>query len=78
MKIPVPPIDIQLQIINSLDNLVEAFGDSLEFTSETMNLVLSDPSGKIFEPLYAVKKLMDTSTETITSIKGKLSFKITL
>jgi hypothetical protein len=78
MKIPVPPIDIQLQIINSLDKLVEAFGDSLEFTSETMNLVLSDPSGKIFEPLYDVKKLMDKSTETITSIKGKLQFKITL
>lgn len=78
MLIPVPPIDVQLQIISVIDKLYKTFGNSIELTSETMNLALSDPSGKAFTPLYEMKILMDKSYDIASAIKGSISYKITL
>jgi type I restriction enzyme, S subunit len=76
LEIPLPPLSIQEQIVASLDRILADPQDSkdcLAFTSNAMDLMLKDPSGKLLEDMMTGLRLKRAHLAAANSVKAQMA-----
>ena len=73
--IPLPPLEIQQQIVENLDRIFadpQDMKDCIAFTDKAMDLMLKDPSGTLLEDVLAGIRLKRNHLKNATSIKTQM------
>ena len=74
--IPLPPLPIQQEIVETLDRIFadpQDMKDCLAFTDKAMDLMLKDPSGKLLEDVMGGLRLKRTQLAAAASIKAQMA-----
>jgi type I restriction enzyme S subunit len=76
LEIPLPPLEIQQQIVENLDRIFadpQDMKDCLAFTDKAMDLMLKDPSGTLLEDVLGGIRLKRNHLKNATSIKTQMA-----
>jgi len=75
-SICVPPLDIQHEIVASLDRIyapgTTKLADTLKQTDKAMDLVLANPGSAILEPIVETRRLVHKSMQIVADIKSQM------
>ena len=76
IKIIVPPIEIQQEIVATLDRIyapgTTELAETLKLTDKAMDLVLANPSGASLEPIVEAQRLMRKSAQMVADVKTQM------
>lgn len=80
IKIPLPPLDVQKQIVETLDRIYhpgtsgmqESIQETLRLTDQTMNLVLAQPDGSTLEPIVHAQELMRKQQQMVADLRQQM------
>ena len=76
LQIPLPPLEIQRQIVENLDRIFadpQDMKDCLAFTDKAMDLMLKDPTGTLLEDVLGGIRLKRNHLKNATSIKTQMA-----
>ena len=76
IKIIVPPIEIQQEIVATLDRIyapgTTELAETLKLTDKAMDLVLANPGGASLEPIVEAQRLMRKSAQMVADVKTQM------
>ncbi len=76
IKIPLPPLPIQQEIVTTLDRVyapgTTELADTLKMTDKAMDLVLAQPNGSTLEPIVEAQRLIRKSAQMIADVKAQM------
>ena len=76
IKIVVPPLPIQQEIVATLDRIYNPgttdLADTLKLTSQAMDLVLANPAGTTLEPIVEAQRLIRKSAQMVADVKAQM------
>jgi type I restriction enzyme S subunit len=76
IKIIVPPIEIQQEIVATLDRIyapgTSELAETLKLTDKAMDLVLANPGGASLEPIVEAQRLMRKSAQMVADVKAQM------
>jgi restriction endonuclease S subunit len=76
IKIIVPPIEIQQEIVATLDRIyapgTTELAETLKLTDKVMDLVLANPSGAMLEPIVEAQRLIRKSAQMVADVKAQM------
>jgi len=76
ISISLPPLQIQQEIVTTLDRIytpgTTELAETLKLTDRVMDLVLANPSGDSLEPIVAAQRLMRKSTQMVADVKAQM------
>jgi restriction endonuclease S subunit len=76
IKMPLPPLPIQQEIVATLDRIyapgTTELADTLKLTSQAMDLVLANPTGATLEPVVEAQRLMRKSAQMVADVKAQM------
>jgi restriction endonuclease S subunit len=74
--IPIPPLEIQQEIVATLDRIyapcTTELAETLKLTDRVMDIVLANPSGDSLEPIVAAQRLMRKSIQMVADVKAQM------
>ena len=76
IKIPLPPLETQQQIVSTLDRIFadpQDMKDCLAFTDKAMDLMLKDPTGLLLQNVLGGIRLKRNHLKNATSIKTQMA-----
>jgi restriction endonuclease S subunit len=76
IKMPLPPLPIQDEIVATLDRIYNPgttdLADTLKLTSQAMDLVLANPRGATLEPIVEAQRLIRKSAQMVADVKAQM------
>jgi restriction endonuclease S subunit len=76
IKMPLPPLPIQQEIVATLDRIyapgTTELADTLKLTSQAMDLVLANPTGATLEPVVEAQRLIRKSAQMVADVKAQM------
>jgi restriction endonuclease S subunit len=76
IKIPLPPLETQQEIVATLDRIyapgTTELAETLKLTDKAMDLVLANPSGASLEPIVEAQRLMRKSAQMVADVKAQM------
>jgi restriction endonuclease S subunit len=76
LTLPLPPLEIQNQIVATLDRIyapgTTELTDTLKMTDRTMDLVLANPTGVTLEPIVEAQRLIRKSAQMVADVKAQM------
>ena len=75
IKMPLPPIPIQQEIVSTLDRIYAGtteLVDTLKMTDRAMDLVLANPGGATLEPIVEAQRLIRKSSQMVADVKAQM------
>lgn len=76
IKMPLPPLSIQQEIVSTLDRIYNPgsteIADMLKMTDKAMDLVLANPAGTTLEPIVEAQRLIRKSVQMVADIKAQM------
>ena len=76
IKIVVPPIETQQEIVATLDRIympgTTELADTLKMTDRAMELVLTNPGGATLEPIVEAQRLIRKSAQMVADVKAQM------
>lgn len=76
IKIIVPPIETQQEIVATLDRIyapgTTELTETLKLTDKAMDLVLANPGGASLEPIVEAQRLMRKSAQMVADVKAQM------
>jgi len=76
IKIVVPPLPIQQEIVATLDRIYNPgttdLTNTLKLTSQAMDLVLANPAGTTLEPIVEAQRLIRKSAQMVADVKAQM------
>lgn len=76
IKVPLPPLPIQKEIVTTLDRIYQPgtteLADTLKMTERAMDLLLARPDGSTLEPIVDTQRLIRKSTQMMTDVKAQM------
>jgi restriction endonuclease S subunit len=76
IKMPLPPIDIQQEIVATLDRIyapgTTELAETLKLTDRAMDLVLANPGGASLKPIVEAQRLMRKSAQMVADVKAQM------
>ena len=76
LQMPLPPLEIQNQIVATLDRIFSPgtteLSDTLKITDRVMDLVLANPGGATLEPIVEAQRLIHKSVQMVTDVKAQM------
>lgn len=72
--VPLPPLAIQREIVESLDRIYSPteLARMVTFTDKAMNLMLADPTGATLEPIVHAQRLLRKAAQMMTDVKTQM------
>ena len=75
-SVPIPPLPIQQEIVQTLDRIYNPgttdLADTLKLTSQAMDLVLANPGGATLEPIVDAQRLIRKSAQMVADVKAQM------
>ena len=78
IKMPLPPIQMQNEIVITLDNMYNDYGVSINLSKISMDLLLSDPKSDSLKTLSDAYKQLTDVKDLITNLGGSITYKVFL
>ena len=78
ITIALPPLEIQNQIVATLDRIKNIYESNIVFTKIAFDMLLSDPSGGSLKRGVDLHKQLNDAYNIVTKLGGNISYKITL
>jgi hypothetical protein len=78
IKMPLPPIQTQNEIVTTLDNMYNDYGVSINLSKISMDLLLSDPKSDSLKTLSDAYKQLTDVKDLITNLGGSITYKVFL
>jgi hypothetical protein len=78
IKMPLPPIQTQNEIVTTLDNMYNDYGMSINLSKISMDLLLSDPKSDSLKTLSDAYKQLTDVKDLITNLGGSITYKVFL
>ena len=76
IKMPLPPLPIQQEIVATLDRIytpgTTELADTLKMTDNAMDLVLANPGGATLEPIVEAQRLIRKSAQMVADVKAQM------
>ncbi len=76
IKIIVPPLETQKEIVATLDRIyapgTTELAETLKITDKAMDLVLANPGGASLEPIVEAQRLMHKSAQMVADVKAQM------
>ena len=76
IKMPLPPIETQHEIVATLDRIYQPgtteLAETLKLTNQAMDLVLAQPNGVTLEPIVEAQRLMRKSAQMVADVKAQM------
>ena len=76
IKMPVPPREIQDEIVATLDRIYSPgtteLANTLKLTDRAMDLVLANPDGATLEPIVEAQRLIRKSAQMVADVKAQM------
>ncbi len=76
IKMPIPPLPIQEEIVATLDRIYAPgttdLADTLKMTDKAMDLVLANPAGATLEPIVEAQRLIHKSAQMVADVKAQM------
>jgi len=76
ISICLPPIEIQQEIVATLDRIyapgTSELAETLKLTDKAMDLVLANPGGASLEPIVEAQRLMRKSAQMVADVKAQM------
>ena len=76
IKMPLPPIETQQEIVATLDRIyapgTTELAETLKLTDKAMDLVLANPGGASLEPIVEAQRLMRKSAQMVADVKAQM------
>ncbi len=76
IKMPLPPLPIQQEIVATLDRIyapgTTELADTLKMTDKAMDLVLANPAGATLEPIVEAQRLIRKSAQMVADVKAQM------
>lgn len=76
IQMPLPPLEIQNQIVATLDRIyapgTTELSDTLKMTNSAMDLVLANPGGATLEPIVEAQRLIRKSAQMVADVKAQM------
>jgi restriction endonuclease S subunit len=76
IKMPLPPIETQKEIVATLDRIyapgTTELAETLNLTDRAMDLVLANPGGASLEPIVEAQRLMRKSAQMVADVKAQM------
>lgn len=76
IKMPLPPLAIQEEIVATLDRIFQPgtteLADMLKMTDKAMDLVLANPNGTTLEPIVEAQRLIRKSVQKVADVKAQM------
>jgi restriction endonuclease S subunit len=76
IKMPLPPIETQKEIVATLDRIyapgTTELAETLKLTDKAMDLVLANPGGASLEPIVEAQRLMRKSAQMVADVKAQM------
>jgi restriction endonuclease S subunit len=76
IKIIVPPLETQQEIVATLDRIyapgTTELAETLKLTDKAMDLVLANPGGASLEPIVEAQRLMRKSAQMVADVKAQM------
>ena len=77
IKIIVPPLETQQEIVATLDRIyapgTTELAETLKLTDKAMDLVLANPGGASLEPIVEAQRLMRKSAQMVADVKAQMA-----
>ena len=75
-KIPLPPLEIQQQIVETLDRIyhpgTSELQQTLKLTQNAMDLILSNPDGSTLEPIVETQRLISKQQQMVADLQQQM------
>ena len=76
IKMPLPPLPIQQEIVATLDRIYNPgtteLADTIKMTNKAMDLVLASPGGVTLEPIVEAQRLIRKSAQMVADVKAQM------
>lgn len=76
IQMPLPPLEIQQEIVATLDRIYQPgtteLSDTLKMTDRAMDLVLANPGGATLEPIVEAQRLIRKSAQMVVDVKAQM------
>ena len=76
IKMPLPPLPIQQEIVATLDRIYSPgtteLADTITMTDKAMDLVLASPGGATLEPIVEAQRLIRKSAQMVADVKAQM------
>jgi restriction endonuclease S subunit len=76
IKMPLPPLETQKEIVATLDRIyapgTTELAETLKLTDKAMDLVLANPGGASLEPIVEAQRLMRKSAQMVADVKAQM------
>ena len=76
IKMPLPPLETQQEIVATLDRIyapgTTELAETLKLTDKAMDLVLANPGGASLEPIVEAQRLMRKSAQMVADVKAQM------
>ena len=76
IRMPLPPLEIQQEIVATLDRIyapgTTELAETLKLTDKAMDLVLANPGGASLEPIVEAQRLMRKSAQMVADVKAQM------
>jgi restriction endonuclease S subunit len=76
IKMPLPPLPIQDEIVATLDRIYNPgtteLADTIKMTDKAMDLVLASPGGATLEPIVEAQRLIRKSAQMVADVKTQM------
>ena len=76
IKMPLPPLETQKEIVATLDRIyapgTTELAETLKLTDKAMDLVLGNPGGASLEPIVEAQRLMRKSAQMVADVKAQM------
>jgi hypothetical protein len=76
IKMPLPPLPIQDEIVATLDRIYNPgtteLADTIKMTDRAMDLVLASPSGETLAPIVEAQRLIRKSAQMVADVKAQM------
>ena len=76
INMPLPPIEIQQEIVATLDRIyapgTSELAETIKLSDKAMDLVLANPGGASLEPIVEAQRLMRKSAQMVADVKAQM------
>lgn len=76
MEVPIPPIEIQREIVETLDRIyapgTTELADTIKLTDKAMDLMLQTPDGTDIQPIIDAQRLIKKSAQMVADVRAQM------
>lgn len=76
ITIPIPPLEIQREIVATLDRIyspgITELAETIKLTDKAMDLMLASPNGATLEPVVEAQRLIKKSAQMVADVKAQM------